>query len=225
MTKQTIDLIAKFHADNDLTLLPGIVIGMQEEDDVSSRVPFGGSFRVLRNICAHEPNTLVEYVSARNHRDYTTHTIQASTGSCCLCMYQFITMMYYMYIMTLNSSYLLFTDGFVRLMLPTRYRAKRTFILPSIIDCSDRGRLSAFQLIQSMSNAYSGRMLEYNPEDQRKQEMYQNNPRLFWKLVVPDITDFLLSAIGCNSPLDVSIYKYLVNIVLLRDTADFVPLA
>lgn len=223
MTKQTIDLINKFYEELNPINIPGIIIGMQEEDDVSNKVPFGGSFRVMRNICAHEPSTLVTYLSDAEHRDYTTHTLQTAIGVCYLCMYQFLTIMYHMYVSTGNSAYLNFAQGFAKLMLPTRYAAKRIFIMPGVIDCTSGSRLSTFVTIQMVSSKISGRMMEYNVKDSRQREMYATNQRLFWKLVLPDITDFLLAGISRNGTVhDMSIYKYLVNIVLLRDTTDAV---
>ncbi len=224
MTGQTIDLIFKFSLHREPELLPGIIIGMQEEDGVSTIAPFGGCFRVLRNICAHEPATLVNYVRNSSNLNYTTHTIKTSMEDCYLRMYQFLTTMFYMYVRTKNVSYILFAREFTHLLLPARFVADRVFVMPNTIACSPGDEHRVFLSLQQEACVRVGRPMEYNVLDSQQESIRRANRRLFWKLVIPDVTDFLLSGISSDgSVYDKSIYRYIVNVVLQRDTTD-VPL-
>lgn len=58
MKDYTIDLIKRFAVSEDISYIPAIIVGMQEEDNVSETVSFKNCFRKLRNIAAHEPATI-----------------------------------------------------------------------------------------------------------------------------------------------------------------------
>ncbi len=67
MTKNTQNLILEFSKTRNVRLLPSIFIGIQEEDNVAEIISFKNCIKLIRNIAAHEPETLVNQIKDVNN--------------------------------------------------------------------------------------------------------------------------------------------------------------
>lgn len=218
MTPVTRDLVLQFERTMDVNLVPGIIIGMQEEDNVSSEAPFGGCMRQLRNISAHAPYILTSYLQNPVFKNFDTHTITSGTACCYLCIYHFLAVMYHMYVTTEDVHYIKFANSFIKLMMPDHYHSARMFDL-SRVTSPDPSRYH-ITLVSLQQNAFlnNKRVRHYNPNDTKLEEIRDSNPKLFWKIVLPDISEFVLSALPeSGNVLNMSVYKFVIEILRLRD--------
>ena len=219
MTLQTTKLLDNFHTTLDTSLLPGIIIGIQEEDNVSNIAPFGGCFRTLRNISAHEPDVLVRYLKDPSNHNYATHSISTSSAVSYVCVHHILAILYYMYCATSNRYYIMFASDLMKIMMPDYADKPRTFVFASVHSSSESVLLPTFSMLQDIAFISNGRLRYYNPKDCRQAEIYNSNQRLFWKLVIPDITEFVMSGLPVqDKALEMSVYKFILKILLLRDT-------
>ena len=119
MRERTSGMIYAFQKKPDVEQVPGILIALNEEEGVSERIQFKNCFRHLRNIAAHEPETLVQgFFSEYNIGCQKIVFHVAGDMTVVLDMVQLTVWMFDLYLQTRETEYVLFAQGMFRLLYP-----------------------------------------------------------------------------------------------------------
>lgn len=226
MTEHTRDLIKDFADTKDIALLPSIIIGMQEEDDVANTVQFKNCFRHLRNVAAHEPSIIVSQIKAGTNIGCQKIMLLPPEGSSFqgvgLDFVQLSACLLDMYRITKESAYVIFLQA----LIDTLYRVASFKYCKA--DCSFTfkrvGSTDAWLLnnyIKYCDFMYE-KFNEIKPisvSDPFVAGVYKGNKKVFWKLAIPNMMNFLLFI--CSSCVDIykmdtvefftEVYKYRDN--------------
>ena len=187
MTEQTRKLITKFSLTFDITLVPSIILSLQEEDNVSGTIQFKNCFKQLRNLAAHEPHTIITQLLSKNNKGNTKIVLTSTKlGDVCkliIDINQFTAWMFDMYVISDEVSYLKFWRTLCLMIYPFINTKSGTFEFNL-----DRHGNSA-----NLYLAYSNYLMEkknvpkvFSVEDSYVADMYGSNRKLFWRITIPD---------------------------------------
>lgn len=195
MQDRTKKLIEKFCNNPSFDDIPSIIIGLQEEDRVCERLECPNCFKWLRNICAHEPATVVNQLQSKDNQNCATLAFKYSKCSTfdpeskqgfTMQLYQFTAWMFYMYKITKQTEYVMFWLKFCNLVCPDlRYSDKNESIKLNIQNYDDYRKW--FSDFESKLVKYSKRVRYYNKNDYYLNKIYVSDKRLFLKMVIPDM--------------------------------------
>ena len=212
MTTQTEDLIKAFSLNKDITLLPSIIIGMQEEDNVCKVLHFKNCFRQLRNLAAHEPYVITSQIMAGTNVNNTRLVFDSKDNTEVLTvnMEAFTAWMFDMYTITGNIAYLVFWRTLMKILYPSicsENTAGVTFKFGS-----DTTRLlSEFAALQDYMVANFGELWVINPKDAYIQKHLKENIKIFWRMAIPNF--FTIIKLYLNGCIDVR-HKDNINMFL-----------
>lgn len=198
MTKQTFNVISSFVKSQDIKLIPSILIGMQEEDDISNLIDFRNCFKILRNLAAHEPDTLTSQLLTGNNQGNSKLTFNTDSGllehRVVVDMVQFTIWMFDAYRKTKNDAYLRFWKAFIKLLYPEINNRLNRGVQKFLLDpeAYKSGLLGMFLAYQKYCYFTLGKIKTIAPEDPYVCQLYQNNIRVFWRVAVPDMMDIVL---------------------------------
>lgn len=189
MTSETRNLIKNcdFNQVNDVMQ---IIIALQEEDDVSSKMPFKNGFKILRNLCAHTPSVVMSTMTRQKgsgidrivYDKPDAEDMSISNIEIVICLLK-------MYELTRDEAYKLFAFKYMKVFyssVPTC----RVYAFPEI----DRNNyLRTFFNIQTESWRVFGLPKTVATDDSWLAGVYRNNEKLFWRIAVPNMVLLLLS--------------------------------
>ena len=202
MTQQTEDLIKKFCETRDLMLVPSIIIGMQEEDNVGNVIHFKNCFRQLRNIAAHEPATITSQINTGLNVNNTklVFTSKDTEILTVLSIEQFTAWMFDMYMITSNIAYIVFWKTLLKVLYPSIY--KENYTEDKFQFDSDVSRIlpEYGRLINYMYDKF-GELWPINIGDPYIRKMIVENPKVFWRMAVPNM--FIIIKLFLNNYIDV----------------------
>ena len=131
MTERTKELISTFSKSLDVNLLPSIIIGIQEDDSLSTTIQFKNSVRLLRNLSAHESEVITsQIVLPRNVNSSKLCFIPNDDqieNRVTVDIVQFTAWMFDAAMKFDNAYYLLFWRSFVSLVCPNIKRRDENF--------------------------------------------------------------------------------------------------
>lgn len=187
MTETTKSLIKDFQAYGDLRLLPGILIGMQEEDKVSEVIEFSNCFKKLRNIAAHEPDTLISQIQFFSNtgcqklviatRDHMVVTVD---------MVQFTAWMLNMYQLKEEFFYIIFLDTFMKLIY-TRAIERMQDVEGNKSFVFNQTPLKDYLNWTSYMYKEFGFIYPIADTDPYILKIYREDQKLFWRIAYPDM--------------------------------------
>lgn len=187
MTDATRDQIKKFAATRDMSLVPQIFIGISEEDNVGSKLKYKSCLRLLRNIAAHEPATFTAQIQAGNNvNSFKLAFITQKDSKVVFDLAQFTAWMFDAYRIFDNVGYLAFWKAFVLAVLPMwDSKNEYSFTFKSGVN-------PLFNYVNWMNEAVKhGAARVVNPDDDFVNNLYADNPKLFWRYAIPDMSAFL----------------------------------
>ena len=207
MTEQTRKLISKFSITFDVSLVPSIILNMQEEDNVSNTIQFKNCFKQLRNLAAHEPHTITTQLLSKNNKGNTKIVLTSSKlGDVCkliIDINQFTAWMFDMYVITDEVSYLRFWKTLCRIIYPFLNHKPESFNDYFEFNLDRHGNSANLYL------AYANYLMEkknvpkvFSVEDTYVADMYGTNRKLFWRITIPDF----MSVTGLFISGDVDVY-------------------
>lgn len=206
MTDVTKGLIVKFMEDKDVSRVPGIILGMQEEDNVADVLPYKNCFRYLRNICAHEPAVIVNQVLSecnRNSAKLVFHPADDSEENrLVLDLRQFSAWMIKMYFLTGTFGYLCFWLALMKAVCPS-LRAVRDIPTLDFSIGADEDTRSLFFRYQAYMHQYFGKVRKVHPEDVYITKLYAINRQAYLRMTFTDLMDVVeLFVTGAVVPTD-----------------------
>lgn len=196
MTEHTINLVKEFMNTKSFTYVPGIIIGMQEEDNVAGVLHFKNCFRILRNIAAHQPAVLVEQIDKGVNKGNSKIVFKAVNEgepvTVVLDMVQFTVWMFDMYKHTNESAYLIFWYGLMTALYPSMLSVHKRSKEKFSFDVKKHGGLyKLFVDLQEFEYKEFGTIKALSIEDPYYVSLYKGNPQLFWKIAFPDMVNIL----------------------------------
>lgn len=198
MTDQTSSLILTFIKTHDCKLLPSIFIGIQEDDNFSNIVRFKNCFRLVRNLSAHEPNTITSQINAGDNYYNSKITFIPESGEMekrvVVDIIQFTVWMFDAYLLTNNIAYISFWLHFMQFKYPHLIEARKKqkdeqFIFDS--NAYPGGLMGMFLEYQRYSSKYLNRYKTVSPEDPYTLSMYTTNTRVFWRIAFPHLMEVI----------------------------------
>ena len=207
MTENTVKLINEFVRTRAIHLLPSIIIGMQEEDNVSDTVSYKNCFRLLRNLAAHEPGTLTTQIkgvyNAGNQK--IVFVPEELRGDIVVDLAQFTLWMMDMYKKTGEAAYIKFAMTLMQILMPYSIGIMRETNCTLDIGSKPSSMSDAewatreFLKLQNIWYESYGLPKTVNVKDDYFSELLRSNPKLFWKIAVPNMM-WLLLFLFYNTP-------------------------
>lgn len=187
MTEATRNLIKKFAATRDTSLVPQIFIGINEEDDLGNKLKYKSCLKLLRNISAHEPATFISQVHAGNNtNNFKLVFITLRGDKVVLDLAHFTAWMFDAYRVSDNIAYLVFWKAFMLMMFPAwEARNEYTFMFKANVN-----PLINYMLWMDEAVKY-GSVKLINPDDDYINNLYGDNSKLFWRYAIPDMSCFV----------------------------------
>lgn len=193
MTGQTRALIDKFASSGDITLIPSIIIGMQEEDNVSNVIQFKNCFRQIRNLAAHEPAVIISQIMNSDNRMCNrivfTPTNEEVATKVVVSMVQFTAWMFEMYTRTMNTGYLIFWRALWRRLYgkcAAPSNVKFSFYDgPNYTDTASMVRM--FLRWQTYMAETRNVQRVVSTKDDYMTEILNSNIKLFWRMAIVDM--------------------------------------
>lgn len=188
MTAHTEELIKSFSKSLDVNALPGIIVALQEEDNVSNVIDFKNCFRQLRNIAAHEPATIVSQIAVADNVNNTKLVFYAENDNVVVMdTIQFTAWMFNMYILTKNIAYLAFWKAFMKLVYPAIPVAEA--VVQDTLQFSDASSemLDNYDKWQTFMFDRYKVMQTINTRDPYITTMFRENRKVFWRMAIPDM--------------------------------------
>lgn len=194
MKDYTIDLIKRFAVSEDISYIPAIIVGMQEEDNVGETVSFKNCFRKLRNIAAHEPATITsQLLTGDNVMNVKIVFVCESVSNganekVILDITQFTAWMFEMYLKTRNLYYLMFWWHLMYVLYPYTKNKK------VVSSFNFKMQNSLIHMYQDWSNYRRDNGLEVkyvNLIDPFITKNLAENGKLFWRLSIPSMFPLL----------------------------------
>lgn len=195
MTENTQQLIIKFAKTLDVSVIPSIIIGMQEEDDLSATIKYKNCIRALRNIAAHEPNVIVSQITA-----------PVNMGSCKIVFVpksesmddrvsvdfaQFTAWMFDVADSTDNMYYIVFWEAMARVLYKGIYGTKVAERMSFNIGTDKDALIRKVSEVQSFLWSKRGKLKCFQSDDPYMNKLYLTNTCIFWRVVVPNLMDIV----------------------------------
>ena len=219
MTKHTEELIKKFTRSLDINTIPSIIVAMQEEDDLSNIISFKNCFRQLRNIAAHEPVTIVSQLCTGDNINnvrlvFTTET----NATVCLDVIQLTGWLFEMSIIKQNIAYLVFWKSLMKVLYPTIPYVTGDAAGSLVFKEPERDLMKCYRIwLQFMSQNYYF-VKPLNTSDPYICTLLEKNVKLFWRMAVPNMFDFLKCYInGAIDLRNMENIKTFVTLLKVRD--------
>lgn len=187
MTAETKNQIKKFTSSRDMSLVPQILIGMQEEDNVAGVLRYRSCLKQLRNIAAHEPATFTSQVKAGNNVNSFKIVFTMQKGiKLSVDMTQFTAWMFDAYIKLDNIAYLSFWKAFMLSLYPAWEKScEYTYSFKY-------GEKTLVKYLKWADIAAEyGMPKAINPDDDYIDKLYGENQKLFWRFAIADMSCFV----------------------------------
>jgi hypothetical protein len=195
MTDRTKRIIDQYRVSRDIHLLPSIVIGLQEEDGVANVVQFKNCFRQIRNLAAHEPDTLVTQLLNTDNRgsakivfipkqDETNNRVVLDT-------IQFTAWMFDMFLRTREFEYIIFWETTLEILYT---KQKSGELVKSALNMENHNNdmLKWYLNWQTLMWEKKGVPRIIATKDPYVINMYQTNVRVFWRMALPNLMELVL---------------------------------
>lgn len=197
MTEWTKNNIARFIETDDISFVPYILSGMQEEDKVSDVVAVKNCIRVLRNFAVHESNSFVTQLSRYVGSGYQRLVFDEQDGSSVtLDMSLFFWWMLTMYKQTGCFEYVLFVKKLYSLLYPEmmkKYYAVSPYL--KLDDFTTDSFLKMYVTWSTLMYRKFGVPIPVNLRDVFIEQLYNENRKVFMKLAFPNTCEFVCSII------------------------------
>lgn len=228
MTQETKQLISRFTCDMDLDLLPSIITGMQEEDNVSGTTKYKNCFKGLRNIAAHEPSVIISQWKSKYNEGCSRIVFECSNtegfkgNRLCVEMVQLTAWMFDMYLISKNKSYIDFWHTLMNILYPSIHeiQVQKRFKFDSTVYKS--GLIELFLKFQDYMYDTFGKIRTLNVREAFIAKLYEDNQVLFWKIVIPDMFSlvelFIMGVVDLNEE---SSYRTFLEFIDAREGASF----
>lgn len=193
MTSQTKSLIDKFANNKDISLIPSIIIGMQEEDNVSNVIQFKNCFRQLRNISAHEPSVITSQLLDKDNKMcnrviFIPKDAEVAT-KVVLSTVQFTAWMFEMYLRTNDKEYLIFWRTLWRILYPKCSQPSgvkfKFYENANYTEVSNMIR--TFLRWQNYMADTRNMQRVVSVRDDYMTDILNCNIKLFWRMAIPDM--------------------------------------
>lgn len=198
MTSWTKSNIARFAETLDLSFVPSILSGMQEEDKVSDAVGVKNCFRVLRNFAVHESSSFVTQLSKMEGSGYQRLVFQEQDGeSITLDMSLFFWWMLIMYKQTGCYEYIAFVKKLYNLLYPEVITKYHTMVPYLVLDCStEEAFIKTYVAWSTLMYKKFSVPIPINLRDVFIQQLHEENKKVFMKLAFPNTCEFVCSIIS-----------------------------
>lgn len=214
MKEYTLDLIKAFAKSEDIKSIPAIIVGMQEEDNVSDVISFKNCFRQLRNLAAHEPATIVSQLITNDNLMNTKIVFvgevdgEGQEKKVTMDTIQFTAWMFEMYVKTRNLGYLSFWKHFMNIIYP--YCKENQVSAGYEFNVETLGLLRAYGSWRDYRLEKHNEVKPINLLDPYITKNYSENPKLFWRLALPNmyvfIESFLTGELDIKSDKNINAY-------------------
>lgn len=196
MTQETRQLVLDYCKAPAISKLPQIIIATQADDDVANTVDFWNSYRLLRNLAAHEPDTIVSQINSVDNNGCVTRVFKSKSidagKSVVFTIDNFTACMFNMYLVTHEVAYLAMWKTTIHLLYSDSI--KRRDVKREKFHFSEAYHGTMIRLLISF-NEYLWRTYRkpkaINMEDNYVTCIYDSNKKLFWKLAIPEIMDVI----------------------------------
>lgn len=198
MTRQTMDWVLRYAKTSDVAFIPAVIQGMQEDDHFSNIIQFKNSFRLLRNLAAHEPETITKQIKSGDNIGNSKIVFIPINNDVknwvVVDMVQFTAWMLDAYLVTDNIAYLTFWHTLMLDLYPV-YKArlnankvnKRVFEFKP--NKYSNGLMGLFLNYQEFMFKVFGKPKTIAPQDPYALQIYESNTRVFWRMAYPDMMD------------------------------------
>jgi len=188
MTEQTKKLIDQFRLRRDLTGVAYIILSMQEEDNVSEVLRYKNCFRLLRNMAAHEPETIAQQLMDETNLGARKIVFTRVSGEVVvLDMLQFAVWMMDMYLQTSTAEYLIFLKVLYSILYKQAIASFEKTELFQFRIRGEAGLLHAYADWMTYMHKYYGCIKPIAVTDPYVTSLYKENRKVFWKVALPDM--------------------------------------
>lgn len=197
LSEQTKQLVLSFmdtKNNNDFRLLPSIIVGMQEDDNVADTLTYRNCFRKLRNMCAHEPVTLTSQLLTGENIGNSRLVFRLASeieGRLVLDIPSFTVWMFEMFFKSGNAEYLAFWETLMCKLYPCvatkQYEGK-----PFTFHTKEWGGLQeTIYALQDFEYKEFNKLKSFNKDDPYFAKLYNSNRKLYWRMVIPNLMDMV----------------------------------
>lgn len=212
-------MICAFQKKPDVERIPGILIALNEEEGVSEKIQFKNCFRHLRNIAAHEPETLVQGFFSKYNIGCQKIVFHVTGDSVVvLDMVQLTVWMFDMYLQTSEIEYILYVQGMFRLLYAPvlgRYAPLGRY---SFVEEGDARLIAPYVDWLTWMYQKCGMVRTFGVDDPYVSKLLKENPKVFWRMAIPslmDLASFYLA--GCVDLEKKSDIQYFKNLYVARE--------
>ena len=216
MTSRTKELILDFHKTRNVNLVPSIIIGLQEDDSVSTTVQFKNSFRLLRNVAAHEPETITEQLLMKRNLNHSRAVFLLREGGgakLTLDLTQLAAWLFDMRLKTGDAHYIVFCKTLIQVMCPCIIVGLSTNKL--ILSSDDL--VESHIEFEKYSLAYLRRPSFLNMDDDYTATQFASNRKLFWRIAYPSMMEVISIVLNYTDLTDSKTIKFYVNLFKERE--------
>lgn len=198
MTDNTKRLIIEFGETKNTKLLPGIFIGIQEEDNVAEIISFKNCLKLVRNIAAHEPAVLVNQIVSPDNIGSSKIVLQPLSSSedvqkrVVLDMVHFTAWLFDAKLILDNVAYLVLWKHLIDFMYPDMCRQlkpSKQFLLYE--EAHDGKAVRMFVNLQEYMWEEFKEVKTIGVNDPYTIRMLMENPKMFWRLAIPNMMEIV----------------------------------
>lgn len=194
MTRGTACSIEKFVETRDIDSLPSIIIALQEEDNVSEATGKRNCFKLLRNMAAHHPAELIEQLKESEGcgaQRIVMKTEQKSIGFDILAVSLALMEMENI---TGDAQYSMLVQALLGIFYGKIFEKYANVTNPFIFvkQGSTVPLIANFLAWQEYMYEKFGRVKTISAKDEYQCSMYLGNPKVFWKVAIPDMGELLI---------------------------------
>lgn len=213
MNKETKDAIREFAESLRISKFSTAILYMQEEACISDKCSFKNCFKALRNISAHEPGTFAREFSKERNRGVQRITISTDAGYMVLLdVVQLAAWLIDMALREREYAYIEFLYSTYKMLYPEQI-VESTLEKPIV--CSVDFMKDCVGEYYKLSNILYEQLGILKPiaeDDPYAVNLLKENPKIFWKLAVPDMLRFtcvFLSNFNLHSICNLEWFKFL----------------
>jgi len=215
MTSRTKELILDFHKTRNINLVPSIIIGLQEDDSVSTTVQFKNSFRLLRNLAAHEPETITEQLLLDrnlNHAKAVFLLRESDDAKLTLDLAQLAAWLFDMRLKTGDAHYIVFCRTLIQVMCPCIVRYS-----PNKLVLSSDDLVESHAEFEDYLKTRLNRPSLSNMYDDYTATQFASNRRLFWRMTYPSMMEVISTILNYVDLTDEKTIQFYVNLFKERE--------
>lgn len=219
MLANTKKLVVDFWETGDISMLPAILLSIQEEDNIYDLVSFRNCLKKLRNVAAHEPQSLIDGFTKYKSGGYDKIIIETKNfEKVTFNVTAFLVWMYDIYLQTGEHTYLALGKGIAAYLL-----GKNALKVNLDVDVDFHGEtniLKQFVYFQQVNYKTRNRLKTVNFEDDYVAGVLEKYPKAFWKLAIPDYNELVLSGVESINKCSNTYYRFIVEISRVREASN-----